>query len=257
MSPAVRTLLLLISLAALAALVWRSLSKPGEIDRVAAARRHCSTALQTLCADASLPYPPREIFLRVLKHEQRLELWARETGPFAHLKSYPFAVFSGQLGPKRREGDQQIPEGLYLLDRFNPRSSYHLSLRVNYPNASDRILSDPDHPGFDIYIHGKNQSIGCVALGDAAIEELYVLASDTKARGQREIPVHIFPAAMDSPAWMEYQQQHPEKRENFGPFWENLAEAYRAFEQSRRVPAFTVDASGRYQLHPAPQGADR
>ncbi len=243
---------LVLLLAGAAAVAQRGVAaESDDMDRVAVAQRNHGAAVAKLCTDAKLPYPPREIFLRILKLEQRLEIWARENGPFIQLATYPFAVFSGELGPKRREGDRQIPEGLYLLDRFNPRSLFHLSLGINYPNASDRILGDPERPGFDIFIHGKDVSIGCVALGDPAIEQLYILAHETAKRGQREIPVHVFPAAMDSPAWTEYQAQHPEKVASFGVFWANLAEAYVAFEQRRLVPAYEVDAAGRYQLKAA------
>jgi murein L,D-transpeptidase YafK len=249
---AISLLVLLVVGGTAAMLLLRNRVKASDTDRVAVAREHCEAALRKLCADASLPNPPREIFLRVLKQDQRLEVWARETDPFALLKSYPFTAFCGELGPKRREGDRQIPEGLYVIDRFNPLSLFHLSLRVNYPNASDRVLSDPDRPGFDIYIHGSNQTVGCIPLGDEAIEELYVLALDTVTRGQKEIPIHIFPAAMESTAWEEYQAQHPEKVTSFGPFWENLAQAYRAFEETRLVPAFEVDSTGRYQMKREP-----
>ena len=132
------------------------------------------------------------------------------------------------------------------------KACFHLSLGLNYPNASDRILSDRDKPGSDIFIHGGEQSIGCVALGDAAIEELYVFALDTRKRGQREIPVHIFPAAIDSPEWAEYRTQYADHVAPFTAFSENLAEAYRAFEQSRKLPAFEVDSAGRYVIKPAP-----
>ena len=104
----------------------------------------------------------------------------------------------------------------------------------------------------ELFIHGGEQSIGCVALGDPAIEELYVLARDTRNRGQREIPVHIFPATFDSPEWATYRTQYSEQVAPFTAFWEDLAEAYRAFEKSRKLPAYEVDEAGRYVIKPAP-----
>lgn len=249
------TVLVLLIVCGAAGLAFRIFGKGREVDRVAVARERCESALRTLCAGASLPYPPRELFLRVFKLEQRLEVWAREDGPFRQLKSYPFTATSGRLGPKRQEGDRQIPEGLYEIDRFNPRSAYHLSMRVNYPNASDLVLSDPQRPGSDIYLHGNVVSIGCVAIGDAAIEELYVLCADATARGQARIPVHIFPADFDGPEWARYQEQGHADAATHRPFWQNLEKAYRAFEESRLLPPAKVDSDGLYVIEPVREPA--
>lgn len=251
MLKATGTLLLVIFLGSVAVLSLRSFAKINKGDRVAAARAKCEPALRKLCSDASLAYPPRELFLRVFKLEQRLEVWARDTGPFTKLKSYPFTANSGQLGPKRREGDLQIPEGFYVIDRFNPKSSYHLSLRVNYPNASDLILSDPKLPGSDIYIHGSNLSIGCVAVGDAEIEEVYVLCADVKTGGQAQIPVHIYPAAFDGAQWAAFRKDEAEIFARHQQFWQPLEAAYRSFEKTRRIPAHRVEASGAYVVEAA------
>lgn len=246
------TLLVLILLGGVAVIGLRAFAKSGDQDRVAAARTRCEQALRKLCSDASLSYPPRELYLRVFKLDQRLEVWARDTGQFTKLKTYPFTATSGQLGPKRREGDRQIPEGFYVIDRFNPKSSYHLSMRVNYPNASDRILSDPERPGSDIYIHGSDVSIGCVAIGDAAIEEVYVLCADTKARGQTSIPVHIFPAAFDSPEWATFQKENAETAAAHHAFWQPLEQAYYAFEKTRLIPSHRVNSAGDYVVEATP-----
>ena len=121
-------------------------------------------------ADAGVPYPAREIYLRAFKFEGQLELWARPANDHAlfHLvHTYPIQCASGRLGPKRREGDGQVPEGFYFVERFNPRSLFHLSLGLNYPNASDRLLTtNPAQPGSDVFIHGNAVSVGCLAMGD-------------------------------------------------------------------------------------------
>ena len=106
--------------------------------------------------------------------ERELELWARpqKDSRFELIHTYKIEGMSGMPGPKRREGDDQVPEGFYRIDQFNPLSKFHLSMRINYPNASDRVLSDKSQPGSDIYIHGGNLSIGGIAMGDAGIEEL-------------------------------------------------------------------------------------
>ena len=216
---------------------------PGE-QRIALARKSREGVLRRRCAAFGLPYPPREIFLRAFKNEAQIEVWAREdAGRFDLLHTYPVLAASGGPGPKRREGDRQVPEGFYFVDRLNPESSFHLSLGLDYPNASDRILSDPDHPGSDIFIHGKKTTIGCLPIGDAAIEELYLLALDTRQRGQREIPVHLFPARMSGAEWERFTADQPPA---LVKFWAQLQPAYDAFERTRRIPAISVDGAGRY-----------
>ncbi|MBF0213407.1 MAG: L,D-transpeptidase family protein [Magnetococcales bacterium] len=130
---------------------------------------------------AGLPYPTTRLALLGFKKERRLELWGGEDhGPMKLIKSYPFTAFSGELGPKRRQGDRQIPEGIYRITFLNPNSSYHLSMKIDYPNEFDRAMADLDRRqrlGGDIFIHGDNSSIGCIALGDRAIEELFVLTA--------------------------------------------------------------------------------
>ena len=227
--------------AALVANYFRGLKE----DRVAAARKTTGEAIRKRFAEAGLPYPPREIFLRAFKREMELELWAREKDePFRKVASFTVTVPSGGPGPKRREGDLQVPEGCYTIAVFNPKSRFHLSLGLNYPNDSDRILSDRERPGGEIYIHGGAKSVGCLPLGDPAIEEVYLAALDTRERGQSEIPVHIFPARMSGEAWKTVAREKPE----FRAFWEELQPIYKAFEKTRRVPVVSVESDGCYRL---------
>jgi hypothetical protein len=139
-------------------------------------------ALQSAARQAGVPYPPPRLTLLGIKDERRLEVWTEKGTGFALLRSLPVLAASGGAGPKLAEGDMQVPEGLYRLTHFNPNSSYHLSVRVDYPNEYDRARAREDgrtRLGGDIYIHGKAVSIGCLALGDAGIEELFTLLSDT------------------------------------------------------------------------------
>lgn len=138
-------------------------------------------ALQSAAAAAGVPYPPARLRLVGLKSEHVLEVWAAAAHGWRRLRSYPILAASGGLGPKLLQGDLQVPEGVYRLTTFNPHSSYHLSIRVDYPNADDRAAArrdGRDDLGGDIYIHGRSVSIGCLAIGDDAIEELYVLLAD-------------------------------------------------------------------------------
>ncbi len=214
---------------------------PAE-DRVAAARLRCGKKMTRLCRVASVEYPPRELFLRAFKAGREIEAWGRsDDGPFHRIASWPVLAASGRLGPKRREGDRQVPEGCYRVVVFNPLSNFHLSLGLDYPNESDKVRSDPQVPGSDIYIHGGAASIGCLAVGDDAIEELYLLARDTR---ESSIVVHIFPARMEGRGWENLRGEHPELL----PFWEELASIYEAFEKTHRVPATSVEGDGSYRL---------
>jgi hypothetical protein len=152
-------------------------------ERVA---RHGAAAEERLLPsfrEKGVPVPPSALTLIGLKSERVLEVWARgPRGPFRKVRSYPFTAASGTLGPKLREGDEQVPEGLYRITFLNPNSLFHLSLRVGYPNDFDREMGRRDGRrslGGDIMIHGNAVSIGCIAVGDEAAEDLFVLAART------------------------------------------------------------------------------
>ena len=252
--------LLIVVVVVAAAFAWRLRSQrvgslapnatalPGE-QRVALARKSRGDAVRKRLAEAGLPCPPREIFLRAFKHEAEVEVWAREdAGPFKFVVAFPVLASSGRPGPKRREGDRQVPEGFYRIERFNPESSFHLSLGLDYPNASDRVLGDRGKPGGEIFIHGKNVTIGCLPLGDPAIEELYLLALDVRQRGQREIAVHIFPAHMSGGKWARWSAQQTAADPALRKFWSQLQPGYDAFERTRLVPEIAVESGGRYTV---------
>ena len=152
-------------------------------DRLAQYGGAARARLAPFFAVANVPYPPRRLTLVGLKAERQLQVWvAAADGPWVHLRDYPIRGMSGGLGPKLREGDRQVPEGLYRVESLNPNSRYHLALRVNYPNAHDRRRGQEDGRatlGSDIMIHGNTCSIGCLAMGDPAAEELFVLAAET------------------------------------------------------------------------------
>lgn len=122
---------------------------------------------------------PKKIKLLAFKEERELEVYAHTIKGYELLKKYPFTAFSGQLGPKLKEGDRQIPEGIYKIEHLNPNSAYYLSLKVNYPNQFDKRKAkeeDRVNQGGDIFIHGKSVTIGCIPIGDEAIEEIFALA---------------------------------------------------------------------------------
>lgn len=258
----VRVLIVLLVLAVLGLVIWllcpalRSrfasvveVQPPDQKDRVAYARWRSGPRLAAAFAEAAVGYPPDEMFLRAFKREARLELWARKGTPaFRLIKTYPITAASGHPGPKRREGDRQVPEGFYEIEHFNAHSKFHLSLGLNYPNESDQLRSDPVNPGFDIYIHGGEFSVGCIAVGDEPIEEIFVCAFDTRAHGQKRIRVHIFPAVMDSPDWPQFLSEWAVKKPELPAFWEELRPAYEDFERTRQVPEIGVEPGGRYHV---------
>ncbi len=131
----------------------------------------------------AVAYPPTRMLLVGLKAERALQVWVSgPDGAWRRLKDYPILGMSGILGPKLKEGDRQVPEGIYRVESLNPNSRYHLALRINYPNAEDRQNGRQDgrtELGSDIMIHGKNCSIGCLAMGDEAAEDLFILAAQT------------------------------------------------------------------------------
>jgi len=142
---------------------------------------------------ADVPYPPERVALLAFKKERRLELWAWKADAWAFIRSYPVLAVSGGPGPKLREGDRQVPEGIYRIEALNPNSSYHLSMKLDYPNDFDREKARRDgrvRLGGDIFIHGKAKSIGCLAVGDEAIEDLFCLV---ERDWSREVKVLIAP----------------------------------------------------------------
>jgi hypothetical protein len=160
---------------------------------------------------AGVSYPPSRVILLVLKQERRMEVYAAAGGTNRYVRAYPILAASGGPGPKMREGDRQVPEGIYPIELLNPNSSYHVSLRVGYPNEFDRAQAKKEGRtklGGDIMIHGKALSVGCVALGDPAAEEIFTLAADvgiqnvTVISGPLDFRRASPPSPTNHPAWV-------------------------------------------------------
>lgn len=216
-------------------------------SRVKAAFKAKTDHVDTLLERHALQRASLHIFLRVFKNEKRVELWGmnRDDRIFRLITTYPFCVTSGELGPKRTEGDRQIPEGIYYINHFNPESSFHLSLGINYPNASDAILGVKGKLGGQIYIHGNCVTIGCIPITDDLIKELYIVAVEARNNGQMEIPVHIFPARLDTHGLSALRDFFPSDSIKHA-FWNNLAPIYRQFEETRIVKPVTINDKGEY-----------
>ncbi len=218
-------------------------------DRVAVAYEEKEADLKALFEKKGLNWNGFEVFFRVFKKEEILEVWAKDTNSkqFIFIKNYPFCTNSGILGPKRKEGDFQIPEGFYFINRFNPKSKFYLSLGLNYPNESDLILSDKTQPGSDIFIHGACVSVGCVSITDDKIKEVYVLANEAKKNGQQKIEIHCFPFRMTNEQIKKYTNL-TKRYDSYSVFWENLKVGYDAFEANKQLFKIEIDEKGKYLI---------
>lgn len=224
---------------------------PAPPDRVQAARERIGDSVRKKFEDAKVAYPARRLFFRAFKEEGELEVWASDSKrkPYVHVATYPILKGSGLPGPKRREGDMQVPEGFYLVDRFNPQSLFHLSLGLNYPNSSDMILSDKVKPGYDIFIHGSDLTVGCMPMGDDNVEEIYLLAADAGKLGT-EIPVHIYPCRFTEDQWQFFLEPFAAETENFQliTFWLTLEKELRYFEKEKKLAQYRVADDGSYEV---------
>ena len=218
-------------------------------SRVRAAYQEKEGSAKMLLDNHGIDITNLEIFIRAFKKERVLELWGknRTDEKFKIIKRYNFCESSGKLGPKRKQGDSQIPEGFYTIDRFNPWSKFHLSLGINYPNRSDRIRGDRQDPGGDIFIHGDCVTIGCIPITDDKIKELYLFAVEARNNGQERIPVHIFPARLGQKELEKLQRQYA-KNEALIDFWRNLKEGYTHFEKDQTLPKVSVSRGGMYRF---------
>ena len=201
-------------------------------NRVLAALEHDAKAL-----NLQIGAP---VFIRIFKQGAVLELWLKGAQRYQLFRSYPICAFSGALGPKTMEGDGQAPEGIYQIKRaqMNPASRFHLSFNLGYPNAYDQAHG---YTGSALMVHGNCVSIGCYAMTDAKIEEIYTLMARAFAAGQLSIPVHAFPFRLTTDALAANKSQP------YLNFWQELAPIYQAFEDHALPPKVLVVA-GRYRV---------
>lgn len=218
-----------------------------SFTRVSQAWMKYNDSLKKEFSARGLSYPPRDIYVRSFKSNNEMELWARDsdTARYRLVKTYRVCALSGILGPKRVEGDRQVPEGLYFIDDFNPKSEYYLSLLISYPNYSDLVLGHKQKPGGDIYIHGGCVTVGCLPLTDAFIQEFYVLCLNAKINGQNYIPVHIFPTRFDRVGlnFLGKTYSHDLEKQKF---WVNLKAGYDYFEAHHKLLPVMYAQDGRY-----------
>lgn len=214
-----------------------------QYERVREAYDEKGAVVVSLLGQKKLKPETLRLFIRAFKQEKKLEIWAKNQAESQYilLITYDFCTTSGTLGPKREQGDLQTPEGFYSLDRFNPTSNFHLSLGVNYPNESDRILGTKGKLGGDIFIHGNCVTVGCIPITDDKIKELYLLCVEARNAGQTNISVHIFPFQMNEGNLTKNTDNQ------FFNFWKNLQKGYDLFEKTHQIPTIKVSKNGLYQ----------
>lgn len=209
--------------------------------------------LQKQFAEKKLQWPAKYIYIRSFKYDSKLEVWVKDEvkDPFKLFKTYKVCALAGAMGPKRLEGDYQVPEGFYYINEFNPRSNYYLSLGLNYPNESDRMLSDSLRPGGSIYIHGSCVTVGCIPLTDQQIDEVYILATHARNQGQEFIPVHIFPIRYNVPRSVNYLANFTKDDPSLKKFTDRLKDAFDYFEKFKQLPIVMIDDKGEYVINGA------
>ena len=223
-------------------------------DRVKKARETALPILKAKFAEQGISYPARRLFLRAFKREGLLEMWAsnHKNQPFKKVDTYSICESSGALGPKRQEGDRQVPEGVYTINLFNPRSAFHLSMRVSYPNASDRIRGKRGDLGGAIMVHGNCVTIGCLPIQDGPIEEVFVATQASNRYGK--VPIHIFPTRMTAANYNAIARQNPKQ----AVFWGELQPIYHAFELTHQLPKVRIHPkTGAYITSPIAGGGHR
>ncbi len=216
-----------------------------KYERVKKAYTTKWAGLKKQMTDGGFDAATYEIYLRVFKYEKEVQVWMRNksTDKFKLFKTYAICSSSGELGPKRVQGDGQVPEGFYYIESFNPVSSYHLSMKVGYPNKSDNKKATGT-PGGDIMIHGNCVTIGCIPIENDPIEELYILCVEAKDRKQN-LRVDMFPCKFTPEKVKALSEKFPK---DMNTFWETLKVGYDHFESNFTIPKFSIDAKGEYVI---------
>jgi len=189
------------------------------------------------------------IYLRAFKTEKKVELWAKSScdSVFTMVKEFTICDLSGDVGAKRRSRDLQVPEGFYHISDLNPFSKYYLSMKINYPNASDSIRGFRKHLGNNIFIHGSCISSGCLAMTDDRIRELYVYCVEAYNAGQEEIGLTIFPAKLTDATYTRFLSRYSKYKDDIS-LWGDLKKYYNLFNQTRVPPTVKFLPDGKHEV---------
>jgi murein L,D-transpeptidase YafK len=234
----------MIAIGLVVATVWTSWAKPPTSSRSRDVMQRVTPTIAEQLAKQNLTLGS-PVFIRIFKQPGELELWVERKGKFQLFRRYPVCAVSGKLGPKLKEGDMQAPEGCYFVvpSQMNPNSQYHLAFNLGYPNAYDRAHG---RTGSALMVHGSCASIGCYAMGDKAIEEIWTLCSRALDNGQPFFRVHCFPFPLTE-ANINSHRDH-----QWIEFWRELKPIYDHFE-TNGVPPDVGTKDKRYVLNPTAQ----
>lgn len=215
--------------------------------RVKNAYQAKETLLRQRLEKAGLSFDNIHILITAYKQEGVLNIYAKapKDTQYKKVATYRICARSGHLGPKRRQGDCQVPEGFYHINHFNPTSNYHLSLMINYPNSSDRLKSKASNLGGSICIHGNCVTVGCLPMTDDKIKEIYLYAVQARQSGQKNIPVYIFPFKFTDQKVKQFKDTY-KAYPSILDFWDNLREGHDLFIKELKELNVSVDRLGNY-----------
>jgi murein L,D-transpeptidase YafK len=226
------------------------LSEQKKYERVKQAYTEKLNGLEQQLKQLNLDKNNLNILITTFKEEQELVIYAKTKTATSYKKliTYSICASSGTLGPKTKQGDGQVPEGFYHIDRYNPSSLYYLSLVINYPNQSDKTQSTAKNLGGDIFIHGECVTIGCLPMTNDKIKEIYIYALQAKHCGQNKIPVYVFPFKMSAENAKKNNEKYKSNKELLS-FWNNLKSGYDNFHSNFKELNVAVDkTSGEYRF---------
>jgi len=221
-----------------------------NFTRVREAYSHKEKAVIKTLATHSISRDSLRIYLRAFKTEKILEVWAKDIHDtsFIKVKEFPICELSGEIGPKRRYKDLQVPEGFYHISDMNPYSKYYLSLKINYPNASDSVRGVKGHLGNLIFIHGGCASSGCIAITDPMIKELYVYCIEAYNCGQEKIELTIYPARLTDKTYSGLITRYSKDKDKTS-LWTDLKKSYDRFEQCKEPASIRFLKDGNHEVN--------
>lgn len=251
--PAIHLLILLVPLAALMSFYSPSdfISEQKKSKRVQLAIAAKEKVIGKKLKSALISKNQLQLLIVAYKESDTLEVYGKnfQNDSYQKIASYRICARSGSPGPKQKQGDGQVPEGFYHIDRFNPYSNFYLSLGLNYPNLADQRKNKSSNPGGDIFIHGSCVTIGCLPMTNDYIQEIYLMALYAKSNGQDKIPVYIFPFKMTASNMKVYQEKYG-KNKALISFWQHLKKGYDLFTASQKELSYRVTKSGDYTFEP-------
>lgn len=223
------------------------LTEQNRFERVRTAIEEKQDIIEKKLKENKIEIENLNLLFVAYKDNDLLDIYAKtkQETTYKKILSYDICSRSGQLGPKREQGDGQVPEGFYHIDRFNPASSFYLSLGLNYPNLADRRKSKASDLGGDIFIHGSCVTIGCLPMTDNFIKEIYLLAVYARNNGQNKIPVYVFPFKMTDQNMTTYKAKYKDNKELIS-FWDNLKVGYDNFNKDSKELNIKVTENGDY-----------